>query len=201
MTIRRAVKSLVDRGLVSTTRGKGTFVRALDLSEAVFRLEGLSNSWLSESEMEVRLLEASILPATPQVAAALSLEEGERTVYLRRLLIRDGEPLAYHRQHLVYDPRRPVVEAQLEISSLEGLLRSTGSEGLPAGDLAIQAVTLGPEAAELLERPPGSPAFSLEHMFYDFEAKPVSWGWFICPAEQLRLTTRIGAGKQLGRTL
>ena len=33
VTIRRAVNLLLDRGLVSTTQGKGTFVRSLDIAD------------------------------------------------------------------------------------------------------------------------------------------------------------------------
>lgn len=192
MTIRRAIGILLDRGLVSTTPGKGTFVRSLDLGEAVFRLQEVTDQWAEGDSVEVRLLEASIAPATDNVAAVLRLAPGARTVYLRRLLVRDGVPIVYHREHVVYDETRPLVEAQLQITSLEGLLQGTAGAGLPSGDLSIQAVSLGPIAAELLQQSHGSPALCLEHVFSDFDGVPVSWGWFLCRAGQFRLSTHLG---------
>ena len=40
--------------------------------------------------------------------------------------------------------------------------------------------------------PEGSPAFCLESLFQDFDGRPVSWGRFLCRADQFRLTTHIG---------
>jgi GntR family transcriptional regulator len=36
------------------------------------------------------------------------------------------------------------------------------------------------------------PAFRLEHVFYDFENRPVSWGWFTCRADRLEFYTTVG---------
>ncbi|MHB1343815.1 MAG: GntR family transcriptional regulator [Thermoleophilia bacterium] len=192
MTVRRAIGILLDRGLVSTTPGKGTFVRSLDLGEAVFRLQEVTDQWATGDSVHVRLLEASIAAATKNVADVLRISPGARTVYLRRLLLRDGMPIVYHREHVVYDETRPLVEAQLQITSLEGLLRGAAGAGLPSGDLSIQAVSLGLRAAEQLGVPRGAPAFCLEHVFSDFDGAPVSWGWFLCRADQFRLSTHLG---------
>jgi GntR family transcriptional regulator len=193
MTVRRAVNILLDRGLVTTTQGKGTFVRALDLGGAVFRLQELTDRWASGGSVEVRLLQASIRPVDERVARVLGGGEDDVVVFLRRLLLRDGEPLAYQTEYVVYDPTRPLIEAQLQITSLDGLLQSRGDEGLLSGELSIEAVSLDEEAAALLEVPVGAPAFRLEHVFEETVGRPVSWGWFLCRADQFRLSTRIGA--------
>jgi len=44
----------------------------------------------------------------------------------------------------------------------------------------------------LLRAEPAAAAFRLEHIFYDFEDQPVSWGWFICPGAHLRFTATVG---------
>lgn len=198
MTVRRAVNILLDRGLVSTTQGKGTFVRPLDLTEAVFRLEEVTGGWLADSSVDVTLLEASIRPADAAVAEVLGLPSGTPTVFLRRLLSREGAPFAYQLEHVVYDEHRPLVEGQLKITSLDGLLRAAGGERLPRGWLRITAVGLDGEAAAMLQEPAGAPALRLEHVFQDFDGRPVSWGWFLCRADQFQLTTRIGAVKMPG---
>ncbi len=197
MTVRRAVNILVDRGLATAAQGKGTYVRSLALGEAVFRLQEMTDRWYDGS-IDVRLLEASIAPATARVAEVLDCKPGERMVYLRRLLLRDEAPLMYHREYLVYDPRRPLVEAQLRITSLEGLLESAGGEGFPRGNLTVQAVGLSSEAADLLDLAPGSPALCLEHVFYDFSGRAMSWGWFLCRPDQFKLTSWIGAPEASG---
>ena len=196
MTVRRAINILVERGLVSTTQGKGTFVKPLDIGKAVFRIQELKEHW-EGSQTTVRLLEASILAGDERVARKLAISAGERTIYIRRLMLHENVPTMYHREYLVYDPRRPVVEAQLQIISLEGLLQGQKGEGLRRGHLTIEAVNLKEEEAGVLQIPIGSAAFYLEHIFHDFNDHPVSWGWFICRADRFKLTTYIGADADL----
>lgn len=192
MTVRRAVNILLDRGLVTTTQGKGTFVRSLDLGEAVFRLQQITDLWQDDESTRVPLLFAGIVPADETVAAKLHCSVGAPTVFLRRLVERKGIPLMYQLENLVYDEHRPLVESQLQITSLDGLLRAAPGEGLQSGQLTIQAVNLEPEAANILQVPPGTAAFCLEHLFRDFEGHIVSWGRYFCRADRFRLTTVIG---------
>ena len=161
MTVRRAISILLDRGLVTTTQGKGTFVRSLDLGEAVFRLQELTDVWAGDASVGVLLLEARIVLAGEKVAAMLECATGAPTVYMRRLIQRHWVPLIYQLEHVVYDERRPLVEAQLQITSIDGLLRSAGGEGIHSGQLTVQAVSPDAYAAALLGVPEGSPAFCL----------------------------------------
>lgn len=193
MTVRRAIMILLDRGLVTTTQGKGTFVRSLGLGEAVFHLQEITDLWTDDATVDVLLLEARIVSAQDHVASALRLSPGDPVVLLRRLIHRLGEPLIYQLEHVVYDERRPLVEAELQVTSLEGLLRSPQVQGLPGGRLSIRAVSLDAEAARLLKVAEGSPAFCLESLFQDFDSQPLSWGQFLCRADQFRLTTTFGA--------
>jgi len=197
MTIRRAMNIMVDRGTVVASQGKGVFVRGLDMGEAAFRLRERDDAGLraafASAQREVRLLQAAILQADERVARKLDIARGSRVVYLRRLVHTAGDPVMYHREYLRYDPRQPSVEAELQITSLEGLFRGQNGQGLRRGDLTVEAVVLTEEEADILQCPAGSPAFCLEHIFYDFENRPVAWGRFICRADRYSLVGRIGA--------
>ena len=197
MTIRRAINILVERGLVSTTQGKGTFVRSLDIGGAVFRLQELKDRLTDGPGTAVRLIEAGIVSVNEQVAHKLQLRPGDRGIYMRRLILQENQPSMYHREYLIYDPQRPLVESQLRITSLAGLLQGRNAEGLRRGDLTMKAVTLEEEEASVLGVPAGSAAFSLEHTFYDFEDRPVSWGWFTCRCDLFVLKAQIGAEADL----
>lgn len=193
MTVRRAITIMLDRGLVTTTQGKGTFVRSPGMGEAVFRLQEITDLWTDDATVDVLLLEARIIPARGAVAEILRLPPDVPIVYLRRLIHRQGEPLIYQLEHVVYDEHRPLVEAELRVTSLEGLLQSPQTEALPGGRLTISAISLDAEAARLLKVAEGSPAFCLESLFHDFDGQPLSWGQFLCRADQFRLTTHLGA--------
>ena len=80
MTVRRALDILQDGGLVTGEKGRGTFVRSLDLGDSLFRLDSPTGEWLDESA-EIRLLSASMERADDKVATMLGLSPGARVVY------------------------------------------------------------------------------------------------------------------------
>jgi DNA-binding GntR family transcriptional regulator len=196
MTVRRAINVLLDQGIVSTIQGSGTYVRAPDLGGVTFTLEEFHNIFKDKERTKVRILEVRIIKADDITANKLSISLGERAILIRRVLIRDGDPILYHKEHLIYDPLRPIVEAELEITSLHGLFVGIGETKLQRGELAIEAAVLTKEEADILNTMQMQPAFRLEHLFFDFEGNPVSWGRFICRGDRLRFTTTVGVSNR-----
>jgi GntR family transcriptional regulator len=193
MTVRRALTMLEDQGLVVGKKGRGTFARSLGLSDSAFRLDSLVGEWLDESS-EVRLLSASMTEADDKVALILGVAPGESVVFLRRLVLKNGSPAMYHREYIVYDPRRPLVESQLHLTSMDAFLDSGDARRFPRGELTLTAVDLDAESAAALQEPEGALTLCLEHVFQESDGTPVSWGWFLMKARLFRLTARLGAG-------
>ena len=120
MTVRRAIGMLLDQGAVSTTRGRGTFVQPLRLATATFDLSEFHDI-LAEPGVTARVVEARVLPAGPRAAANLGVPDGTHVVSIRRILQRGDEPLIYHRESLIYDPTRPTVESELDVTALRDM--------------------------------------------------------------------------------
>jgi len=191
MTVRRVINILSDQRVVMTEQGRGTFVKPMELGTATFHLDSLQRIFHAEST-HVKLLEVNIASATRRTAEKLAIGVGERTVFIRRLILQDERPILYHREHTIYDPRQPIIEAEMEVTALRGLFSGGGESTLKRGDLSIDVTMLTEEEAQLLDAPAAFEAFRIEHIFYDFEDQPVSWGWFICPGDRLRFTTTVG---------
>ena len=136
MTVRRALTILENQGLISGEKGRGMFARSLDLSDSTFRLDSPTGEWLDESA-EIRLLSASMTRADEKVAAMLHVPPGERVIYLRRLVLYEGSPAMYHTEYITYDPRRPFVESQLQLTSLHAFLDSGRAQRFPRGELTL----------------------------------------------------------------
>lgn len=191
MTVRRTINLLAEEGVVSTAKGRGTFVKALELSRAAFGLQELEDLF-NNPAMAVKLLDVRIVAADERIARKLNLIVGQKAIYIRRLLIVDDEPAFYHREYLIYDPTRPIVEAEMEVTALQGLFDGTGSAILKRGKLNIEACLLNEDEVRLLQTCLPAAALYLEHLFYDFDDRPVSWGWFICHSDYLHFTTKVG---------
>jgi GntR family transcriptional regulator len=193
MTVRRALTMLEDRGIVVGKKGKGTFARSLGLSDSAFRLDLLAGDWLDHSS-EIRLLSASMIEADDKVARILGVAPGEFVVLLRRLVLKNGSPAMYHREYIVYDPRRPLVESQLHLTSMDAFLESGEARRFPRGELTLTAAGLDAESAEALQEPEGTMALRLEAVLQESDGTPVSWGWFLIKAQVFQLKTRLGSG-------
>jgi DNA-binding GntR family transcriptional regulator len=191
MTVRRVINILADQGVVIAEQGRGTFVKPLELGTATFDLNTLQRLF-REGQSTVQLLEARITSAAERTANKLAIEVGDRTVFIRRLIFQSENPMLLHREHVIYDPTRPLIEAEMEVTALRGLFNGGGGSDLKWGDLTVEATVLTEEEAALLHSEAGVPAFRLEHIFYDFDDRPVSWGWFICSGDRLRFTATIG---------
>ena len=191
MTVRRAIGMLLDDGAVSTTRGRGTFVRPVRLAAASFDLSEF-HDLLSAEGVTARMLEARVVPAGPRAATNLAVPAGTRVVSIRRLLKRDDQPLIYHREVLIYDPAQPTVEAELDVTALRDLFEGGAGAGPKRGELIIHASVLTDEEASELAAPSGEAAWVLEHIFFGYDDRPVSWGRFVCRGGLLQFRATVG---------
>jgi len=192
MTVRRSINLLSDQGIVSTVKGRGTFVKPLELGMAHFDLRELQDLFINGASADVKLLDVRIVSADERTARKLELREGDPTIYIRRLFTREEKPIFYHRAYLVFDPTRPIVEAEMDVTSLQGLFTSAENSMLKRGQLTIEATMMNEEEAKILQTPLPAAAFYLGHLFYDFENRPISWGWFIFRSDHLRFHTQVG---------
>ena len=89
---------------------------------------------------------------------------------------------------------RPTIEAALAVSALRDMCEVDASAGLRRGEFVIFASVLSKEEAHQLSAPPGAAAWVIEHTFYGYDERPVSWGCFVCRAELLQFCASVGVG-------
>ena len=198
MTVRRAVDQLLRDGVVSTAQGRGTFVKPIELMRASFGLDALRDI-LDSPEVASRILSATIVEPTAEECARLQVGPDSPVVQIRRLLSRGDEPILYHSEVVVFDPRRPLIEGELEVMSLRDLFSGRASLDLKFGTVDLVAGAMEPREAAALGEPPGAVAWVLEHLFYDFDDRPTSWGRFVLRADRIRLTATVGLRDSPGR--
>jgi GntR family transcriptional regulator len=192
MTVRRTIKMLIDQGMVNTIRGSGTYVRPVALGSGTFQLSEFEQILKNSNKGDVKILEVQLARADEITARKLSLSPGERTILIRRLICSEKNPVLYHIENLLADPSRPIVETELEITSLHGLFLGGAGTLFKRGEMTISAIVLNSEESTLLNAPEMLPGFRIEHLFYDFSEKPVSWGRFICRGDRFRFIAQVG---------
>src|SRR5882724_9572423 len=95
-TVRRAIAALAEEGVVRAEQGRGTFVdQARRLSYRIGKRTRWSEGLAGQARnLERRLLASRIDNAGVNVAAALKIKPGAKTVRLEQLALADGRPLS-----------------------------------------------------------------------------------------------------------
>lgn len=173
-TVRQAIQSLVDKGLLVRRRGVGTQVvhsqvkRPLELSSLYDDLE------TAGQRPSTRVLARDLVPASAEVAAALGVAEGAEVQRLERLRLAHGEPMAYLRNHLPVG-LLALEEDRLEATGLYRLMRAAGITLHSARQSVGARAADGPEG-EQLDESEGAPLLTMRRTTFDDTGRPVEHG-------------------------
>jgi len=172
-TVEKAIRGLVDEGLLVREQGRGTFVARPRLESALFRLSSFSEEAKRRGfTPSTRLIRAQVVPADPTVAQILALPPGTPLIEIVRVHYADGSPLVYEIRQLAYELCPSLLEEDLEHSSLHELLLYKYHIPLVKARFTIHAVTLQGEAARLLGVKEGSPGFAVERITFRTGVQP-----------------------------
>ncbi|MFD4227552.1 GntR family transcriptional regulator [Streptomyces sp. NPDC058545] len=172
-TVRQAIQSLVDKGLMVRRRGVGTQVvhsqvkRPLELSSLYDDLEAAGQ------RPATRVLCNRIEPATARVAAALGVLEGTDVHLVERLRSAHDEPMALLRNHVPAGLVDLGTE-RLEATGLYRIMRAAGITLHSARQNVGARLATAEEAAQLAE-PEGAPLLTMERTTYDDTGRAVEF--------------------------
>ncbi|CAL9568972.1 HTH-type transcriptional repressor NagR [Streptomyces sp. enrichment culture] len=173
-TVRQAIQSLVDKGLLVRRRGVGTQVvhsrvkRSLELSSLYDDLEAAGQ------RPATKVLVNTVVPADAEIAAALGVPEGGDVHRVERLRLAHGEPMAYLCNFLppgLFD----LGTGQLEATGLYRLMRAAGIT-LHSARQSIGARAATAAEAERLGESEGAPLLTMQRTTFDDTGRAVEFG-------------------------
>lgn len=186
MTVRNAIKVLVDEALVTTEHGKGVYVRR---RPAVRRLasdrfarrhrKGGKAAFLTEAEQvgsspTVDRIEVSVATPPAEIAERLRLGAGAETVVRSRRYLLDGRPMETAVSYIPAEFARgtPITDPNPGPGGIYARLEEQGHV-LERFTEDVSARMPTPEESAALALPPAVPVFHLIRTAYDTEGRPV----------------------------
>ena len=192
MTVRQAIRLLAEQGILRRVHGSGTFVCGPDWTRANFNMRGLLELLEDKDNLDIRILNAGAVEASAKAAAALKVKKDDMIVSLVRLVSYKGLPFLLNKACLRFDAKLPIVESELEASSLSGLFSGQGNSFIKKALLKLEPCILSTTEAAYLKTSQTSPAFKIRYTFFDYTDEPVGSGWFMTPMGYMSFTTKIG---------
>jgi GntR family phosphonate transport system transcriptional regulator len=188
-TVRRAIATLAERGLLRVEQGRGTFVADVVLDYPLGRRTRFSENVLRQSrEPGGRLLRAEVVPAAPEAARELDLRPGAGVTLIESLGLADGVPVSLGSNHFPHDRFPDLIAAYREAGgSITRALRRCGVEDYTRRVSRVLARMPTAAEAEALRQPRTQPVLVTESVDVDAAGRPVRYGITRFAGERVQL--------------
>ena len=176
ITVRKAVGSLMEKGLVVRKQGKGTFVTKPKYSRNMKKLQSFTEMC---EQMGVKpgaqVLENRLIMADKKVADRLGIEPGSNVVYISRLRLADGEPVQVEKS---YFPLKYafLVEEDLNNGSMFECLKEKAGAKVASSEKMIELCRATAEEAALMDVKKGDYLLFVKSTAYDENGEPMYAG-------------------------
>lgn len=178
ITVQRAIRELVYKGLLYRIRAKGTFVSKKSKEENIFNLVTFGYKQGGEKKPH-KILNSGLEEAEGKVIRQLELNKGDLVYKIDRLKIEEHEAIAIERTYIVYDimPNFSIKRTENEV--IYNVMRDQPGIKLGKAKIYLSNTSAAEDEAKLLSLDKGTPLMSMERTTYLNNNKPVEYTKFI----------------------
>jgi len=191
-TIRAAIQSLVQRGLVEIRRGKGAFVTHPKMTQELTELTGFVEDMQALGRQPTaKVLDRQIVAASQLVARRLALSQGAPVVRIQRVRLADRVPLSFDETYLPKELGEKVMSDNLNTEPIFSLLEQKYNTPLVEAEYQLEAVCADATVARALRIGVGSAIFLIERTSYSIGHRPVDYEKLHYRGDRIRFVTRL----------
>ncbi|HSW36245.1 MAG TPA: GntR family transcriptional regulator [Candidatus Limnocylindrales bacterium] len=175
--VRQAINELVNEGLLTRRKGKGTFVaRPKIIGNLLQNLSGLHREMTGKDLSIVnKVLGFSVVKAGKKISEKLQLAAGEKIFQLVRLRFINDEPIVYVTSYIPYALCPGLSNEDFSRQSLYATLEEKYGLEIDMSRRSIEAIAATDDVAALLDIDPNAPLLFLKSISYLKNGHPVEY--------------------------
>jgi GntR family transcriptional regulator len=192
MTVRQAIQSLTDLGVIYSKQGKGTFVSGIKLEKDFRQVLSFTEDMKARGSVpRSKVLAFEIQQAKPKVAEALHLRAGDQVIFLKRLRQANTLPLGIECSSIPlrlcpdllenFDPRGSLYETLAERYGIH----------MVVADEVVEVGLATAEQAKLLRIAKGSPVFLFTRTSYVQSGQPTEYVESVYRGDRYKVVNRL----------
>ncbi|MBR3317054.1 MAG: GntR family transcriptional regulator [Atopobiaceae bacterium] len=185
-TVQRAIRTLVDEGLLVQQRGRGTFVtQPLMARASTTRLLSFAES-MDEQELaySTHVIEQRVEPAGKECARSLGLAVGAPSLFLMRVRSLHDRPVMLIESHLNLEACPGLEKADFTKENVFAAVERTSGRNIGSSQMSYSARVAGRSRGAWLECDEHAPVLNLDQLVRLDDGTPFEWGSVWLPANR-----------------
>lgn len=164
-TVRNALASLEEDGLINRVRGKGTFISKTKMKRKMEQVYSFTHQMQAMGlNPTSQIVEFETIPSSDDFVKLFDLEPGERVYRIVRLRKANEEPMLLETSYMPVRIYPGLTEEKLHNTSLYDLLRDDAKVVPFKAEETYESVIFKDNIANMLECPIGSSGFYIERV-------------------------------------
>ncbi len=202
VTVRIAMRQLLQEGRIIRKQGMGTFVRQRVISQDMDEIFGLYPSLVRRGlNPATKILSYDFGAPAFEVRKHLELRREDQVLRMIRQFFLEKSILLVGQIHISKAIAEHWSQEEAAVKNSFRLIEENAGIPIHNSDVKITAATASPPMSKWLGLPKGSPLLQVRRLAYSVEKRPVEYTVFSFRADSYEISTRIYAGQKNGLTI
>ncbi|WP_027108843.1 GntR family transcriptional regulator [Lacticigenium naphthae] len=175
MTVRQAVQSLVEEGILERKVGSGTFVSREKVKEKMSGIQGFTDTILQQGRVpSSKVMAYHVKPASSSESDKLQIKEGAEVLKMERIRFADDIPICYEVASIPLAIIKNLNKKQIT-QSLYHTLKNEKNISIKRAEQTVSAMLASESTAELLDLKKGEAILRLRQVSFDQMNQPIEY--------------------------
>ena len=172
-TLRKVIKSMIEKGFLIQLKGKGTFVTSSAKCPQPSRFVSYAEALIAKGiPFETKVVEKAIVKAGSKVASVLNIDLDSEVFFLERVRFIGNTPATYLKDYLVPSDCPNIMQCDFEKQTLFSALEKEYSHKIVWGKRTTKAMLAVGDIAHYLSVNVGAPVLYQEEITYTLGNRP-----------------------------